>query len=226
MPRLFTHPTDPVAAAEYRVSRATAAASDLLDAGASEWARHAGITWGHDRYRTTFRAVWTADALVARFDCDDNAPWWTMGERDDELWNEEVVEIFVDPLRQGRGYAEVEISPANVVCDLRIAEPWPSLSGDRTWDWGGLETRVTRNPSGHWTAVVVLPFEGLAGLSGEVAGVPPPAPGDRWRFNVFRIKRPHGPSDPDRDVIYAAWAVPDGPSFHDPSVFRELVFAG
>jgi hypothetical protein len=52
----------------------------------------------------------------------------------------------------------------------------------------------------------------------------PPEPGDRWRFNVFRIKRPGGPGAPERDAIYAAWAVPDGPSFHVPAVFRDLRF--
>jgi hypothetical protein len=42
---------------------------------------------------------------------------------------------------------------------------------------------------------------------------------------VFRIKRPHGPAEPEREAIYAAWSVPSGPSFHDPAAFREFVFA-
>jgi hypothetical protein len=40
---------------------------------------------------------------------------------------------------------------------------------------------------------------------------------------VFRIKRPGGPDQPERDAVYAAWSVPDGPSFHDPTAFRDLV---
>ena len=35
-----------------------------------------------------------------------------MTRRDDPIWEEEVVEIFLDPARLGRHYAEVEISPA------------------------------------------------------------------------------------------------------------------
>ena len=53
----------------------------------------------------------------------------------------------------------------------------------------------------------------------------PPKVGDRWRFNVFRIKRPHGPSEPEREAVYAAWSIPSGPSFHDPAAFRDFVFA-
>jgi hypothetical protein len=44
-------------------------------------------------------------------------------------------------------------------------------------------------------------------------------------MNVFRIKRPGGPADPEHGAIYAAWSVPpSGPSFHAPDSFRELVF--
>jgi hypothetical protein len=51
-------------------------------------------------------------------------------------------------------------------------------------------------------------------------------PGDEWHFNAFRIKRPGGPDRPEDDVLYAAWSVPDGPTFHAPSFFRRLVFEG
>ena len=53
----------------------------------------------------------------------------------------------------------------------------------------------------------------------------PPAAGDRWHFNVFRIKRPNGPAEPERDAVYAAWSTPAGPSFHEPAAFRVMEFA-
>jgi hypothetical protein len=53
----------------------------------------------------------------------------------------------------------------------------------------------------------------------------PPAAGDAWQFNVFRIKRPHGPAEPEREAVYAAWSTPDGPSFHEPAAFRRMEFS-
>ena len=53
----------------------------------------------------------------------------------------------------------------------------------------------------------------------------PPAPGDEWRFNVFRIKRPGGPQAPAQGAIFAAFSKPAGPSFHDPAAFRAWTLA-
>lgn len=229
MPTMFRHRTDQPAAPEHTVPRVVVPCADLLDAAHEAWGRAAAIVWGPDRYRTRFRAAWTADALAVRFDCDDDTPWWSITQRDGRLWEEEVVEIFVDPAGAGVGYAEVEVSPANVVCDLRVDRPWPALASDPRWDWAGLRSRVdvARRSDGAacvWTVVILLPFEGMATLPAAADVRLPPAAGDRWRFNVFRIKRPGGAAAPERDAIYAAWSVPDGPSFHDPARFRELVF--
>ena len=225
MTKLFRHPTDPPAASEFPVHRVVAAPALDSDRG---WGTAHAVTWGADQYRTTFKALWDEAALFVRFECRDRDPWWTIAQRDGRLWDEEVVEIFVDPLRRGASYAEVEINPANVVCDLVVRTPWPALSSDPTWDWAGLESHVSTalDAGGQvlWTAVARLPFAGLSGLAEGMGPALPPRVGDRWRFNVFRIKRPGGRHDPERDAIYAAWSVPDGPSFHDPSRFRDLTF--
>lgn len=227
MPQLYRHPSDPPAT-DYRARSCTSPIDRLLDPAHEAWRSLTPIEWGADAYRTRFRALWTPAALVVRFDCDDDEPWWTITARDGRLWNEEVVELFVDPARTGKGYAEVEISPANVVCDLRVDSPWPSLASDPTWDWTGLRSVVSRGPAGRvvgpWTAIASLPFDAVRTLSADAAGRVPPRAGDRWHFNVFRIKRPGGPRDPERGAIYAAWSVPDGPSFHAPDKFRDLVF--
>ena len=201
--------------------RTDAEPRELLRADASEWARAPVATWGPAPYRTRFRALWSAAGLHLRFDADDDAPWFTMSERDAPIWEEEVVEIFLDPVGDGR-YVEVEVNPAGVVCDLRRLGPGESGSDeipvpagvmDRGFDVAGLEVSVTESDDG-WTVTAFLPWRGL--------DLEAPPPGTTIAFNVFRIKRPGGPEAPAEGAVFAAWSPTGGPSFHAPDAFRPL----
>ena len=132
-------------------------------------------------WRTRFRACWDRDALHVRFDAEDSAPWHTMNRRDDHIWEEEVVELFLDADGSGLHYAELEISPANVVCDLDVATPWPHLKSLTAWDWDGLTSTVHpwKEPGsgpGGWTAVARLPWTGLRSLYPGPGRWPSPRP--------------------------------------------------
>lgn len=214
--------------AGYDVVSTLADGAAFLDPSSGTWADVASIAWGPEPYPTTFQAVWSDEALFVRFAAVDAAPWHTLAERDDPLWEEEVVEIFLDLDRSGTHYAEVEISPANVVCDVRMVRPSPDKEMDLGWNLEGIETRVRQlaiDGRPGWVATARMPWSGFRTLPSAAAIGLPPAPGDRWRFNVFRIKRPWGPQDPTRDVVFAAWSEPSGSSFHEPAVFRDLTFA-
>jgi hypothetical protein len=209
----------------YLVHPTTAPVDALLGAD-PPWAPAMDVAWGPDIYRTHFRAVWRPDGLGVRFDVDDVRPWHTMVHRDACLWEEEVVEVFLDPTCTGCDYAELEISPANVVCDLHIERLAPERRVHMDWHFASLATHVRPGARRDgWIAVAWLPFADFASLSPEVAARMPAVAGDIWHFNVFRIKRPHGPDAPERDAIYAAWSVPDGATFHAPASFRPLRFA-
>jgi len=230
MADLYRDPAARPTPAQYRVARTTSRPVTLLPGHDHAWETAEGIEWGPPAYRTHFRALWNQAGLAVRFEVCDTRPWHTMTRRDDPIWEEEVVEIFLDPARLGRHYAEVEFSPANTVTDLHIRAPYPILDGDRAWNWAGLESTVVPGSCGglssdSWVALAWLPWAGLRGMAAPVDGVLPPKAGDHWQFNVFRIKRPNGPREPELGAIYAAWSVPDGPSFHAPAAFRDLVFA-
>ena len=126
----------------------------------------------------------------------------------------------------GRSYAEVEWNPVNAVVDLWVDRAENRF--DKDWNVAGLESRVhpqggAGRPTG-WTAVALLPWTALAAKAPAGTALPP-KPGDRWRFNVFRIERPGGPKDPERDAQFLAWSPTGYRSFHVPLAFRELVFA-
>jgi hypothetical protein len=229
MPTLYRADDAPAPEVGYVVRRAAAPAAALLAGDASAWSEAHVIHWGPPAYRTAFQACWDDEMLACRFEARDDGAWHTMRRRDARLWEEEVVEIFLDPAGRGADYAEIEISPANVVCDLIVRRPWPSLESDPAWHLDGLQTAVVPWIAGGavagWVATAILPWRGLRSLSAEAARAVPPRAGDVWRFNVCRIKRPGGPAAPERDAIYAAWSVPDAPSFHVPAAFRPFHFA-
>jgi hypothetical protein len=219
----------PPAAASYDVGPTQAARAALLAGDAAAWSGAPRIQWGPAPYTTEFAAVAAKDALYLRFDARDPSPWHTMTARDEHLWEEEVVEAFLDIDRSGRDYAEIEISPGNVVCDVRMVSPYPDKKYDLTWNMQGLETRVVPLKDGAgasigWTALARLPWEGFRTLPSAAHVSLPPRPGDRWRFNVFRVERPGGKEHPEEGAVEAAWSDPHSPSFHVPAAFRDLVF--
>jgi len=215
---------------EYVVAATSRPGSALLGGAPEAWKDAAHVTWGPSPYETEFSALWRADALYLRFAARDDAPWHTMTRRDDHLWEEEVVEIFLDVDRSGRDYAELEISPGNVVCDVRMVQPSPDKKMDLSWNLDGLETRVLpwRDGAGRsmgWIALARLPWRGFRSLPSSARIRLPPRAGDRWRFNLFRVERPGGKDQPEKGAVEAAWSPTSEPSFHVPAAFRDLVFA-
>jgi hypothetical protein len=217
------------APAGYVVPPASADHARLLGGDDAAWQGVPAIAWGEAPFATRFRAVWTPATLYVRFDADDTSPWFTMDRRDAAIWEEEVVEIFLDPAGQGVDYFELEISPANVVCDLRVRRPYPDLLSETSFDLDGLASAVRLHGEGPgrapgWVATAAIPFAGLRSLPVTDAIRIPPVAGDTWRFNVFRIKRPNGPMRPKDGAILAAWSPTGTPSFHVPAAFQPLTF--
>jgi hypothetical protein len=213
----------------YTVAHTGAARAQLLGEKDDAWKDAQSIAWGPTRYETRFRALWNESGLFVRFEAQDADPWWTMTKRDEWLWQEEVVEVFLDVNASGRDYAEVEISPGNVICDVRMVSPWPNKQMDYSWNLEGIESRVymTRDASRHttgWTAVAFMPWSGFRSLPSARDVKLPPEEGERWRFNAFRVERPHGKKDAERDAVEVAWSPSSEPSFHVPAAFRDFVF--
>ena len=94
------------------------------------------------RYATAARLLWDDRYLYAAFECEDPDIWGTLTERDAHIYDEEVVEVFLDDDSDGVSYLEFEVSPRNVVLDLMVL-----TRGERTkliwaWDCEGLQTAV------------------------------------------------------------------------------------
>lgn len=199
-------------------------------------------------FPTEAAMAWDDTHLYVSFACTDGQPWARLANRDDRLWEEEVVEVFLDPDGDGRQYAEIEVSPTNTVVDLLIAAPRAGGPGARRWDAAGLQTAVTTHRAG-WVVEMAIPWASLAAAGVTAA----PQTGDAWRVGLYRIKRPGGIAKATRidalakershaaddrkaaideqlrmlraDDEYSAWSVtrPDL-GFHDPERFGTVTF--
>ena len=70
--------------------------------------------------KTTVRFLWDDIYFSVGFYGGDNNAWTTHTHNDENLWKEEVFEIFVDPENRGHTYYEININPANAIVDFFI----------------------------------------------------------------------------------------------------------
>src|SRR5690349_8240940 len=74
--------------------------------------------------QTTARVCHDDEALYVRFDCEDRDIWGSYTRRDDPIYDEEVVELFVAPGAETPArYYEFEVSPNGVLLDAQIFNP-------------------------------------------------------------------------------------------------------
>ncbi len=210
---------------EYRVVRARPAPTidGVLDEAA--WARAAPVTLVNSldgspgRVRTTARLLWDDRYLYVSFDCEDPDVWGTFTQHDDPLYTQDAVEIFIDADGDGRTYNEIEVSPRNVVFDAYFPER--RQGEDLSWDSQAL-TAVTvqgtlndaSDTDQGWRVEMRIPIDRLAAVPHV-----PPRPGDRWRFNLYRLKV-HGRKQTEGQ----AFSPPRVGDFHALDRFGWLVF--
>lgn len=174
---------------------------------------------GRPRLETRATLFRDDEHLHVLFDMiDEGVPIGSMLGRDDPIWREDVLEIFLAP-RRPTEYFEIEISPVGTVFDARIESPdgdRSTMRVDASWDCDGLVGMIRRQRSGNepWSVqtLVSIPFAGLDAK---------PSAGDDWRANLFRIDR-----RPDGDE-YSAWrpTLRQPADFHVPGAFGSLRFA-
>jgi len=118
---------------------------------------------------------------------DDNI-WATLKRRDQHLWLEEVVELFLQADERQPGYIEVEVNRwgqfstlyASMCANQLHYESWNS----EKLPVGGAGCRTVDGKGGdrEWTCEIALPMEDIV-----TAPHLPPQAGDRWRLNLYRV---------------------------------------
>ncbi|MDP2982685.1 MAG: carbohydrate-binding family 9-like protein [Candidatus Latescibacter sp.] len=180
--------------------------------------------------KSTVKFLWDDQYLYAGFYCEDPDAWATYTKEDDKLWEEEVVELFIDPDGNGSSYYEVEFNPVNARVDLIAINAGPrkngAIQGWFDWDFKNMKNAVFVKGDGlkegttdeFWTVEIAIPFEDLW----EQQQIPP-KDGDMWRLNAYRIERGKSGKTP-QDDWYAAFSPTLRGSFHTPWRFGKVYF--
>lgn len=165
---------------------------------------------------------WDKDFLYIGFQCVDSDILATHTEHDADLWKEDVVEVFLDPVGDGRHYMEIQANAKGTVLDkLYLATDTPVSDENgvlkagwrrrewwelRSWTLKGLQVagRIVHEEGrpAAWTVEFAIPAEAL----GKRYGVKILSPGMTLRCNLVRHEyRPNADSE-DRELIAAYWA--------------------
>jgi len=207
------------------VVEAVRAAAELAagDFDSPEWAlarpAHLARYWSGEPApegrRAEARLLWTAEALVARFDCRQTEPLVTspaprLDRKTIGLWERDVCELFVTPEQGAVGrYFEFEAAPTGEWLDLAVSVRGGALEKD--WHYRSGMTAAARAGEGSVVVGLSVPWKSVGGA---------PRAGERWRANLFRCVG----SGPGRG--YLAWQPThtEEPFFHVPEKFGWLKF--
>jgi Carbohydrate-binding family 9 len=169
---------------------------------------------GAAKQQTQVRLAYSSEALYVCFDCQDDDIWGTYTKRDDPIYDEEVVELFIAPgTETPHHYFEFEVSPNSVLFDCKITNPSghydDHLLVDKAWNAEGLEWHAKTSPERQqWWAFLKIPWQDISGFHGE------------WRANFYRIERSR-----KSGTELSCWSPTFSTSFHVPAYFGRLIIA-
>lgn len=164
---------------------------------------------------TQVKTLWNDRWFYVAFACNDNDIRATMQNYNDLLYEEEVVEVFIDCNREQHTYVELEVNPLNALLHYYIHN---DLKGNLTSYQRvnqTIQTAVRRDDGkNYWSAELAIPMKELFQATSN-----PPRIGDIWAINFYRIDRPQG-----KEPEFSAWSPTGKPNFHIPQKFGQLIF--
>jgi hypothetical protein len=190
----------------------------------ARWLKLSPVGKIHSRYATRAKVLWSATGLYFLYECADRRLTCTMTDDNDEIFREDVIEIFIWTDPSQRTYFEYEVSPLNVELPLFVSNNNGPFMGWLPWHYKGARKirKATTVQGGEqlsmakisgWKAEVFIPFALFTGL-----GNSPPRKGTVWRANLYRIDYDKGRG------AHWAWCTATGSGFHDFRNFGTFVF--
>jgi len=175
-----------------------------------------------DTYLTRAKVLYSETGIYFLFDCEDKVLTASMKEDNLDLWNEDVVEVFLWTEEDFPVYFEYEISPLNYELPIIVPNYKGDFFGWLPWHYeGDKRTRHATSTRGGpkeqnasikaWMAEFFIPYKLLNPLPNV-----PPEPGAKWRANMYRIDYDQGPT-------HFSWQKTSG-SFHEYNKYGTFIF--
>jgi hypothetical protein len=189
----------------------------------AEWtALHRREAEGLD-YTARVKMLYSPTGLYVLMEGSDRRLTASMTKDFENLWTEDVFEVFLWPDQRFPLYFEYEISPLGYELPILIPNLDGAFLGWRPWHYEGeRKTRKGVSIQGGpqrsgaeiegWRAEMFFPYELLRPLTNV-----PPRPGTQWRANFYRV-------DYDREPSTSWDWARVGPSFHEYEKFGTLIF--
>lgn len=169
---------------------------------------------------TWVRTCYDQENLYIAYECNDSDIWSEFSNRDDHLWENDAVEIFIDSDGILNTYYEIQVSPRNVLFDAHLEIP-TKTDDDEIIEFNvdGIQTAVSvdgtlnmrKDFDKKWTVEISIP---IADLNEETASID----SGSWRINFFRMNHDLNGERPE-----LGWSPTFG-DFHIPSKFGVLKF--
>lgn len=172
--------------------------------------------------RVVARMVWDDEHLYVAFEVEDDYLRAELRGHDAHLWEQDTVEIMLDPGGDGRNYFELQLSPTEQVFDTRYeSRRVPQPFGHVDWNSGMRGATVVRGTVNDdqddegYVAEMAIPWAAFR------AGSPPaerPAPGEEWRVALYVLDARR------RGQGGVGWSPPRVGDFHVPERFGRVFF--
>jgi len=174
-------------------------------------------------YTTAIQVFHDTENLYLAFTANDLNIHSQFTNRDDSLWLQEAVEVFIDTdISTPNQYAEIQVAPSNILYDSYIVNPTKiDVPATKKFNFKNIRTAVqvngtinnNKDKDQSWTVEIAIPFEELL-----KDFEPEKLSTYNWAINFYRINQDGGP------LKYMAWSPTEG-SFHQPTRFGTLVFS-
>lgn len=190
---------------------------------------------------TRFKLLWDHENLYVYCRFDEEHIWATLKEHDQSIFQDNALEMFIDPDGDTHNYMEFQINAFAAVWDLLLNKP-PRNGGPSITDWDvkGLKKAVyidgtLNNPADKdkfWGIELAVPLKTFRfGGSNSM-----PKVGSTWKMNITRVQREVDIKDGvyvkklgtnGRPVQpgYSCWSVPGLVNFHYPERWGTVRFA-
>lgn len=190
---------------------------------------------------TRFKLLWDNENLYVYCRFDEEHIWATLKEHDQSIFQDNALEIFIDPDGDTHNYMEFQINAFAAIWDLLLNKP-PRNGGPSITDWDikGLKKAVyidgtLNNPSDKdksWGIELAFPLTTFR-YGGNRSM---PKVGSTWKMNVTRVQREVdikdgayvkrvGANERPVQPAYSCWSVPGIVNFHYPERWGVVRFA-